>query len=95
MMPTVRHFSVVHPIPDVPYFGYGAQHGSDMLLGDTSAEFAAACVRLAREPGLGNAVAEHVWQNFLERWTWDAIRPRVIAAAAAIVLPEPTGASGK
>jgi hypothetical protein len=37
-------------------------------------------VRVIREPEAAAAMAERGWQEFLTKWTWDSIRPRVVAA---------------
>lgn len=62
-------------------FGYDAQHGRQLFLADSAPDFADACVRVIREPENAAAMAERGWQEFLNKWTWDSIRPRVIAAA--------------
>lgn len=62
-------------------FGYDAKDGREMFLADTAEDFANACVRVIREPEAAAAMAERGWQEFLNKWTWDSIRPRVIAAA--------------
>ena len=62
-------------------YGYDARDGVDMFLADSAEAFAEACVRTVRQPAMAAAVAERAWQRFLERWTWDAIRPHVWAAA--------------
>jgi glycosyltransferase involved in cell wall biosynthesis len=62
-------------------FGYGASHGNEMFLADSAEDFANACVRVIRQPAEAAAMAERGWQQFLEKWTWEAIRPRIWAAA--------------
>lgn len=62
-------------------FGYDAKDGHEMFLADTAVDFANACVRAIREPDAAAAMAERGWQEFLNKWTWDSIRPRVVAAA--------------
>jgi glycosyltransferase involved in cell wall biosynthesis len=62
-------------------YGYEAQHGREMMLADAPDDFANACIRVARNPAEADAMAERAWQQFLEKWTWDAIRPRIWAAA--------------
>jgi glycosyltransferase involved in cell wall biosynthesis len=62
-------------------FGYGAQDGKQLRLADTPDRFAASCVELVKERGAADAMAERAWTEFLEKWTWDAIAPRVWAAA--------------
>jgi len=60
--------------------GYGLVSGKDALLADSPEDFAAGCIRVVREPGLGRVLAQTAWQQFLEKWTWDAIQPKVHAA---------------
>jgi len=62
-------------------FGYDAKDGREMFLADSAEDFANACVRAIREPEAAAAMAERGWQEFLNKWTWDSIRPRVVAAA--------------
>lgn len=62
-------------------FGYDVEHGRELLLADGADEFASACVSLARDPERGRAMAERAYTAFLEKWTWDAIAPRVWTAA--------------
>ena len=62
-------------------FGYDVTNGRELFLADTPAEFAGACVRLICEPADAAAMAERAWRRFLEEWTWDALAPRVWAAA--------------
>ena len=62
-------------------YGYGARDAHNMFLAESAEDFADACVRTIRQPVLAAAVADRAWQEFLNRWTWDAIRPHVRAAA--------------
>jgi glycosyltransferase involved in cell wall biosynthesis len=62
-------------------YGYGAVNGQDMFLADTAAAFSDACVRAIREPRVATEIAERAWCRFLDHWTWDAVRPKVWAAA--------------
>jgi glycosyltransferase involved in cell wall biosynthesis len=62
-------------------YGYETKSGRELLLADTAEDFASACVSLVRCPVEASAMAERAWSQFLEKWTWDAIRPRVWAAA--------------
>jgi len=75
-------FSLKCPVVSTPLgaHGYDAHDGVEMFLADSGDAFAEACVRTVRQPVLAAAVAERAWQRFLERWTWDAIRPHVWAA---------------
>ena len=61
--------------------GYGAVAGRNMYLADSAEAFANACVKAIREPEEAARVAHRAWIEFLHKWTWDAIRPRVWAAA--------------
>lgn len=62
-------------------FGYAVENGRQLRLADSPAEFAAACIDLVKNPREAAAMAGRAWQEFLEKWTWDAIAPRVWAAA--------------
>jgi glycosyltransferase involved in cell wall biosynthesis len=62
-------------------FGYEVTDGRELLLADDPAEFAAACVSLICDPGSAAQMAERAYRAFLEKWTWDAIAPRIRAAA--------------
>jgi len=61
--------------------GYDVEHSRELLLADKPDEFAAACVSLVRDRTTANAMADRAYAAFLEKWTWDAIAPRVWAAA--------------
>jgi polysaccharide biosynthesis protein PslH len=61
--------------------GYEARDGDTMRLADSPDGFARACLQIVRQPDAATAMAERAWQEFLEKWTWDAVRPRVYAAA--------------
>jgi len=62
-------------------FGYGAVDGRELYLADSPADFSAACLRTISDPEAARQMAERGWQSFLNNWSWDAIRPRVWAAA--------------
>jgi glycosyltransferase involved in cell wall biosynthesis len=62
-------------------YGYGVTDGQELLLADSAEDFANACVRVIQQPQEAAAMADRAWQQFLEQWTWDAIRPRVWGAA--------------
>lgn len=62
-------------------YGYDVKNGHTMCLADSAENFSRACVAAIRQPHVAEAMAERAWQEFLEKWTWDAIRPRVLAAA--------------
>jgi glycosyltransferase involved in cell wall biosynthesis len=62
-------------------YGYDATNGREMFLADSAGEFANDCVQAIRKPAEAEAMAERAWQHFLEKWTWQAIRPRIWATA--------------
>jgi glycosyltransferase involved in cell wall biosynthesis len=62
-------------------FGYDLENGRHLLIADAARDFAAACVQLVKNQNEGIAIAERAWKVFLERWTWDAVTPKVWAAA--------------
>jgi glycosyltransferase involved in cell wall biosynthesis len=62
-------------------FGYGAEDGKQLRLADRAEDFAAACVQLIQEPAKAAAMAERAWTEFLEKWTWESITPKIVAAA--------------
>ena len=62
-------------------YGYDVREGRELLLADDPRDFAAACVSLIRDRAAARAIAERAYAAFLEKWTWDAIAPRVWAAA--------------
>jgi polysaccharide biosynthesis protein PslH len=61
--------------------GYDVQNGRELLLADNPEEFATACTSLIRDPESADAMAKRAYSAFLEKWTWDAIAPRVWATA--------------
>jgi polysaccharide biosynthesis protein PslH len=79
----VHAFSQRCPVVSTPLgaYGYDPTHEHDMLLGDSVRDFAEACVRVIRHPQAAAEMAERAWERFLAKWTWDAIRPEVWAAA--------------
>src|SRR5262245_2140515 len=52
--------------------GLSLADGRDLLVADTADTFAAAVVRLIRDPGLREALGEHGRQTAVERFSWDA-----------------------
>ena len=71
------------PVVSTSYgaYGYNAKDGTYMLLADAPDAFAKACVGVVGSPMQARAMANRAWQDFLQNWTWDAIAPRVWAAA--------------
>jgi hypothetical protein len=72
-------FSQKCPVVSTPLgaYGYDAKDDHHMFLATSAEAFADATVRAIREPAAAAAMAERAWQRFLEKWTWDAIRPHV------------------
>jgi glycosyltransferase involved in cell wall biosynthesis len=62
-------------------YGYEVRHEEEILLGDTPDTFAEACLRVIDCPDEAGRMAQKARQKFLQRWTWDAIKPRIWAAA--------------
>jgi glycosyltransferase involved in cell wall biosynthesis len=62
-------------------YGYDVQSGRELLLADKPDDFAQACVSLIRDRAAASAMADRAYAAFLQNWTWDAIAPRVWAAA--------------
>jgi glycosyltransferase involved in cell wall biosynthesis len=51
------------------------------MLADTAEDFGRACIELIKNPARGAELAAKGWRDFLEKWTWDAIAPKVWTAA--------------
>ena len=68
-------------------FGYNVRSGRELLLADKPDDFAAACVSLIRDRTAASAMADRAYAAFLQNWTWDAIAPRVWAAAEDALRP--------
>ena len=62
-------------------FGYEVQTDRELLLADQPADFVKACISLLRDRAAASAMADRAYAAFLEKWTWDAIAPRVWAVA--------------
>jgi glycosyltransferase involved in cell wall biosynthesis len=62
-------------------YGYEVANGRELLMADAVKDFAAACLQTIHRPTEAAAMAERAWKQFLAKWTWEAIRPRVWAAA--------------
>jgi glycosyltransferase involved in cell wall biosynthesis len=76
-------FSLLCPVVSTSFGAYGYDVGDqvELLLADTARTFGQACVRVIREPSEANEMAKRAWGQFLRQWTWEAIAPRVWAAA--------------
>ena len=70
------------PIVSTPLgaFGFADQSGETLLMADTAEQFAAACIQMIERPVETEAMVERAWRQFNEKWTWEAIQPRVAAA---------------
>jgi glycosyltransferase involved in cell wall biosynthesis len=66
-------------------FGYEVADGRELFLADAPEKFADACVRLIEQPDIAQEMAGRAWRRLLENWTWEAIAPRVHAAAAEVL----------
>jgi glycosyltransferase involved in cell wall biosynthesis len=62
-------------------YGYGAVDGRELYLADSAETFSKACIQAIRKPEIAAQMAERAWHLFIEKWTWEAIRPSVWAAA--------------
>lgn len=62
-------------------YGYDVQDGIEMYLADSAAAFSNACIKSIREPEETMRMAERAWGEYLKKWTWKAIYPRVWEAA--------------
>lgn len=76
-------FSRKCPVVSTPLgaYGYDVRNGRELLLANDPRQFAAACVALIRDRAAAKAMTERAYQAFLKEWTWEAIAPRVCAAA--------------
>lgn len=62
-------------------FGYEVRDGQQLRIADAPARFAQACVDLVRDPEAGSQMAQRAWDDFLQKWSWDAIAPKIVGAA--------------
>jgi glycosyltransferase involved in cell wall biosynthesis len=67
-------------------YGYESTNGRLMYLADSPEDFADACIKVIQQPTEAAAMAEKAWEQFLKKWSWDAIRPSVWAAAEDCLL---------
>lgn len=61
-------------------YGYQLQNGRELYLTDSAEAFAQGCVAIIHDPQMAARMAELAWSEYLAKWTWDAIYPRVCAA---------------
>lgn len=94
-------FSRKCPVVATPLgaYGYEVADRRHLRLAATGPTFAQACVDLLRDPAEAAALADRAYEDYLARWTWDAIAPRIVAAVedclrrsgtSFIVSPQPT-----
>jgi glycosyltransferase involved in cell wall biosynthesis len=57
--------------------GYEVENGRELLIADTPHAFADACISLIRDRQSADNMAERAYSTFLDKWTWEAIAPRV------------------
>jgi hypothetical protein len=62
-------------------YGYEVQNEQEILLADSADNFADACLKVLQLPNEAAKMAERAKKKFLENWTWEAIQPRIWAAA--------------
>lgn len=66
-------------------YGYEVTHEREVLVEDSAAGFAAACLRLLHDPCLSDRLAHAAWSSFLEKWTWDANASQVERAVRYVL----------
>jgi glycosyltransferase involved in cell wall biosynthesis len=76
-------FSLKCPVVSTSFgaYGYDVEEQVELLLADTPRTFAEACTRMIHYPVEAKKMTNRAWERFLQEWTWDAIAPRVWAAA--------------
>ena len=70
-------------------YGYEVQDGQQLRLADTPEDFIRACLEVLQDPDGARSMAERAWQEFLEKWTWEAIEPKVWEAVRACLQATP------
>jgi glycosyltransferase involved in cell wall biosynthesis len=64
-------------------YGYDVQDREHLRIADTPAAFADACIDVVLNPAESAKLADRAFDKYLQNWTWDAIAPKVWAAAEA------------
>ena len=64
-------------------YGYDVEDGVQLRLADTPEAFTRACLEVLEDPDGARTMAERAWQEFLEKWTWEAIEPKLWGAIEA------------
>jgi polysaccharide biosynthesis protein PslH len=62
-------------------FGYEVSDGREIRLAESPSDFSRACIEVIQNPIDAMKMADTAWDEFTKRWTWDAISPKVWAAA--------------
>lgn len=62
-------------------FGYEVVDRLHLRLADSASDFAAACAEILADPDGARDMADRAFDLFSEKWTWQAIHPRIVAAA--------------
>lgn len=65
--------------------GYALKDGRECFLRDGADTFAEACTELLNNPERGQTLADLGYAEFARRWSWSAIRPAILDAAATVI----------
>jgi glycosyltransferase involved in cell wall biosynthesis len=63
-------------------FGYEVTNGKHLFVADRPDDFVRNCITCVREPESATKLADNAWAVFHANWTWDAIAPKIHAAAS-------------
>ncbi len=66
-------------------YGYDVSNNRELLLAESAADFAAACVRILRDKCLAEHLTATAWDAFLRNWTWDATAPHLEQAVRFVI----------
>ena len=66
-------------------YGYDVTDGNEVLISDSVTGFAKACQRILEDRAVGNSLADHAWDRFLEKWTWAANASRLAEMVDAVL----------
>ena len=66
-------------------FGYEIENGKEILIADSSDDFANSCIKLLTTPEIGNSLAKFGRELFLQKYTWEAISKSVVNAVNKVV----------
>ena len=62
-------------------YGYDLQSEVEILIADSAEEFGRACLKTLHDDAFAKRMADRGYQRFQNEWSWEAIRPRIWAAA--------------